>query len=142
MNELRTLDPRTQTKRYGWLAVLGLALTLSGPFAWVALLHHPWLRSTAAPAWAAMAGGLLVCVCAWRAQRKTWPRIALIASSLFIALFASAYSVLNRLPAPGAAAALTTAPDFTLPDQTGRLVALSHELAEGPVLLVFYRGSW
>lgn len=34
------------------------------------------------------------------------------------------------------------APDFTLPDATGRDVSLSDQLAEGPVILSFYRGGW
>ncbi len=32
--------------------------------------------------------------------------------------------------------------DFTLPDATGRDVSLSELVAEGPVVLVFYRGGW
>lgn len=34
------------------------------------------------------------------------------------------------------------APDFTLPDATGRRVSLSERLKEGPVVLSFYRGEW
>ena len=34
------------------------------------------------------------------------------------------------------------APDFTLSDQLGRLVRLAEILAQGPVILVFYRGDW
>ena len=34
------------------------------------------------------------------------------------------------------------APDFALPDATGREVRLSDLLAEGPVVLTFYRGAW
>lgn len=33
-------------------------------------------------------------------------------------------------------------PDFTLPDATGTKVALSSLLAEGPVVVSFYRGGW
>lgn len=32
--------------------------------------------------------------------------------------------------------------DFTLPDALGRAVTLSHLLKEGPVVVIFYRGSW
>lgn len=35
-----------------------------------------------------------------------------------------------------------TAPDFTLTAHDGRRVVLSQTLATGPVVLVFYRGSW
>jgi peroxiredoxin len=34
------------------------------------------------------------------------------------------------------------APGFALPDATGRTVALADLLAEGPVVLTFYRGAW
>jgi peroxiredoxin len=34
------------------------------------------------------------------------------------------------------------APDFTLPDATGRQVTLSALLERGPVAVVFYRGEW
>lgn len=35
-----------------------------------------------------------------------------------------------------------TAPDFTLPDATGKQVALSEMLKQGPVVLTWYRGAW
>jgi hypothetical protein len=34
------------------------------------------------------------------------------------------------------------APNFTLPAQDGRLVASQALLAQGPLVLVFYRGMW
>ncbi len=34
------------------------------------------------------------------------------------------------------------APDFTLPDATGAAQTLTHLLAQGPVVLLFYRGNW
>lgn len=33
-------------------------------------------------------------------------------------------------------------PDFTMPDQDGRLVTLSDILADGPAVLAFHRGHW
>jgi len=35
-----------------------------------------------------------------------------------------------------------TAPEFALPDATGRIVTLWETLRHGPVILVFYRGGW
>ncbi len=34
------------------------------------------------------------------------------------------------------------APDFILPDARGNAVTLSHLLAQGPVVMTFYRGQW
>ena len=34
------------------------------------------------------------------------------------------------------------APDFTLPDATGKEVQLSSLLKQGPVVLTWYRGNW
>ncbi len=35
-----------------------------------------------------------------------------------------------------------SAPDFSLPDENGNLVALKSLLAKGPVVISFYRGQW
>jgi peroxiredoxin len=42
----------------------------------------------------------------------------------------------------GAVAVGTVLVDFTLPDATGRSVSLSELVADGPAVLVFYRGGW
>lgn len=34
------------------------------------------------------------------------------------------------------------APDFSLPDADGKIVSLHDRLAQGPVVLIFYRGGW
>jgi hypothetical protein len=34
------------------------------------------------------------------------------------------------------------APDFSLPDENGNPVALKRLLAQGPVVVSFYRGQW
>ena len=34
------------------------------------------------------------------------------------------------------------APDFTLPNPSGKMVSLSNLLAQGPVVVTFYRGTW
>jgi peroxiredoxin len=47
-----------------------------------------------------------------------------------------------EVAAQGALAVGDRAPDFALPDATGRTVRLSERLAEGPVVLTFYRGAW
>jgi thioredoxin-dependent peroxiredoxin len=46
---------------------------------------------------------------------------------------------LNEVQNPQVAA---LAEDFTLPDSTGTPRMLSSLLADGPLLLIFYRGYW
>jgi len=53
----------------------------------------------------------------------------------------AAESLAKTLPNPGLKLG-ETAPDFTLPDPTGRKVSLASLLKQGPVVLVFYRGAW
>lgn len=52
---------------------------------------------------------------------------------------------IKELEASGVAQGLKTgdhAPNFTLPDATGKIVSLSETLTKGPVILTFYRGGW
>ena len=51
-------------------------------------------------------------------------------------------TVTAEMAAAGALRAGDRAPDFALPDATGETVRLSELLAEGPVVLTFYRGAW
>ena len=48
-----------------------------------------------------------------------------------------ASGILDRIPRVG-----DRAPEFSLPNQTGKLVALQDRLARGPVVLSFFRGRW
>ena len=58
----------------------------------------------------------------------------------FRALSDPSYGHLNA--APNAPRPGDEAPDFELPTHTGGSSRLSEELAEGPVVLMFYRGFW
>lgn len=49
--------------------------------------------------------------------------------------------LLETMPAPGVAVG-KQAPDFTLTNAFGKKINLYQELKKGPVVLVFYRGSW
>jgi hypothetical protein len=48
-----------------------------------------------------------------------------------------ASGILSRVPKVG-----NQAPDFTLPNAAGQPVSLAGLLAEGPVVVSFYRGRW
>ncbi len=53
----------------------------------------------------------------------------------------AAKDLADILPSPGLSVG-ERAPDFTLPNAFGQSITLSEELKKGPVVLVFYRGSW
>lgn len=53
----------------------------------------------------------------------------------------AAADLARAMPAPGLPAG-SPAPDFALPDALGNPVRLHDLLAQGPVVLVFYRGAW
>ncbi|MFT5756192.1 MAG: peroxiredoxin [Alteromonadaceae bacterium] len=50
-------------------------------------------------------------------------------------------TIANELPNPGLKVG-EKAPDFTLDNAFGETISLYDELKNGPVILVFYRGSW
>lgn len=53
----------------------------------------------------------------------------------------SADALAEQMPNPGLNVG-ERAPDFTLPNAFGKPVSLSSQLANGPVVLSFYRGAW
>jgi hypothetical protein len=76
-------------------------------------------------------------------RRKVVRRV-LLGLLAVVAMFAAyQYFFVFRLStrAPGAVAT-GAAPDFSLPDQTGKATTLASLTAHGPAVLVFYRGYW
>ena len=107
------------------------------------------------------AGGVLLFTGLRRAFRqpqlyrgKIFGSILIVLSVAGVGLFAyGLFYVGRQLPASAAAPRLgQKAPDFSLPDQNGKLVALAELLSAPPdgttstkangVLLIFYRGYW
>ena len=74
---------------------------------------------------------------AFKAQFKTQAP-----EGAFDAFARSTQELIDSGQAERAVKAGDTAPDFTLTDQDGKPVALKDLLAEGPVVLSFYRGVW
>jgi peroxiredoxin len=78
------------------------------------------------------------------------PELAATAQQLAAALPAEANATINDGIASVAASGVAAqslgvgdqAPDFTLPNAAGGTTTLSELLAEGPVVLTFYRGGW
>ena len=132
---------RQLARSMGW-AIIGLLLVVAGPIAYALLFDLPLMRATGAPAFALISTGAAAGILAARRDRRAWVRslcgvncVALIVAIYLFFGFAA-------LPGTDAVARMDTAPDFTLPDHTGEQVVLYDLLAEGPVLLVFYRGQW
>jgi hypothetical protein len=116
------------------LVALGLA-----PLSWWWSIDDPLLRSSGLTAWMMLASALFLSLSAAWHDRRRWVRGVAVLELGAAAFALLAFFVLARLPE---AHVPERAPDFTLPDQDGRPVTLSAELAKGPVLLVFFRGHW
>jgi len=119
--------------------VASLVALLLAPFTWWWSIDDPFLRASGATAWMMLAAALFLSLSAAWTDPRRWVRVVAGLELGCAALFLWAFFGFARLPA---AAVPARAPDFTLPDQDGRPVTLSAELARGPVLLVFFRGHW
>jgi hypothetical protein len=124
--------------------VLVLA-AVAGYFAAVLYLPGwmPSLRNHAMPNWLLVAAGLALSIAAVRrAGPGVWAaRLAFGLNTALAGLFAIFLYVLLAVPQADGPAVGTVAPDWTLPDQHGRLVTLA-DFSGAPLLLVFYRGHW
>jgi peroxiredoxin len=115
-----------------------IALVLA-PLSWFWSIDDAVLRASGIAVWMLFAAALFLSLsAAWR-DRRGWVRGVAVFELAVVGTSVWAFFGLASLP-EGAPPA--QAPDFTLPDQDGRPVTLSEELARGPVLLVFYRGHW
>jgi hypothetical protein len=124
------------------IAILGLLLTLAGPFTYLYLLDQPLLRSTGLLAFGLMGAGVIVGLVALGRDRRLRIRLAGAVNVAILVVFGTFFFFIARLPDAAAFQRLTRAPDFTLPDHEGRPVSLAALRARGPVLLVVYRGHW
>jgi hypothetical protein len=119
-----------------------LLLLFAGPAVYMLLIDFPLMHATGAPAFALMAAGVAAGLVAAVRDRRIWVRLVCTVDILLLALWTYMFYGWSTLPQPTRLDQLSTAPDFTLPDHTGTPVTLSNALANGPVLLVFYRGHW
>ncbi len=62
-----------------------------------------------------------------------WAALAMVSTGCVTAIHVSHHAT---------AGDAAVAPGFALPAADGRTVSLAGELAQGPVVLVFYRGFW
>ncbi len=128
-----------------WLAVLSVLVAIGAVAAYVLLLgvalvrNHPEGYVIAF----ALATGLAV-LAVVRARTRRWPAwVALGFTSLVLVAGAWFNFVFTQVPdTPTALRVGEPAPDFTLPDASGRSVTLADYRGKKPVVLVFYRGYW
>jgi hypothetical protein len=73
-------------------------------------------------------------------RRRTRALGVVNAAAVFLMLVG--FFVLTALPRATPPAVAERAPDFELPDHQGDRFSLGRALADGPILLVFYRGHW
>ena len=127
------------------LAVLSPLVALGAIAAYVLLFrvaivrNHPEAYVVAF----AVATGLAM-LAVMRAQQRRWRAwLALGFSSLLLIGGAWFNLVAARVPdTPTALRVGERAPDFTLPDASGRPVTLADYRGKKPVVIVFYRGYW
>jgi hypothetical protein len=129
------------TPRFG-IALAGLVLMLLGPVFWMLSLDHPFLRRSGLLMWLAAAVGLVLVGWAAAKDHRRRMRVVAVLAILWLGIAAPGYLILTKLPQAAARAGGAQIEDFTLPDHDGRAVRLSELLANGPVLLVTYRGHW
>ncbi len=125
----------------GW-AMFGLLLVVAGPILYGLLFDQALMRATGAPAFGLIAAGAAAGVVAAGRDRRAWVRAICCVDVLALPVALYLFFGLAVLPDATAATQMDIAPEFTLPDHTGEEVVLYDLLAEGPVMLVFYRGHW
>lgn len=128
-------------RRRTGLLLMAVVLALAGVPLYMQTIDNPFLRRTGLATFVPMALGALL---GWYAQigdRRLWARALGWSPAAITVLSVIMFFVLTALPTAKVATA-GTAQNFTLPDHTGKAVALTDRLADGPVLLVFYRGFW
>ena len=129
----------------GRLAGLSVVLAIGAVAAYALLLRVPIVRNHPEGYVVAFAlATALAALAVARGRSRRWPSwLALGFASLLLVAGGWYNFVAARVPeAPTALKVGERAPDFTLPDATGRPVSLADYRGKKPVVLVFYRGSW
>jgi hypothetical protein len=127
----------------GRLALLSVAVAVGAPAAYLLLLRVAVVRNHPEGYVAAFAVAVALAALALARGRRWYAWLALGLSTLLLAGGSWFNFVLARVPAtPTALRVGEPAPDFRLPDATGRPVTLSDYRGKKAVILVFYRGYW
>jgi hypothetical protein len=129
----------------GRLAALSIVMAVGAVAAYALLLRVPIIRNHPEGYVVAFALATTLAILAVvRARARRWPAwVALGLSSVLLVAGAWYNFVAARVPdTPTALRLGERAPDFSLPDATGRPVSLADYRGRKPVVLVFYRGYW
>jgi hypothetical protein len=140
-------------KSWNWMLWIGFLLVLVGFFSYPFFVLFPATRDFP---WVTLAlfcaGGIFLIAGLARSfgrpqvyRGNVFGPILTVISLLVFSLFAyELFYVLRQMPASaGAPRVGEKAPEFTLPDQNGKSVALSDILGSSrAALLIFYRGHW
>jgi len=129
----------------GRLAALSAVLAIAAVAAYALLLRVPLVRNHPEGYVVAFALATALAVLAVaRARRRRWPAWLALGFSGFLLVAGAWYDFVGARIAdtPAALRVGEPAPDFTLPDASGRPVSLAGYRGKRPVVLVFYRGYW
>ena len=124
------------------LSFASLALALAATIGYFSLLRTPSIRNHFGLALGILGVSLLTAMLAVSTRRSLLPIGALAVAVLLFGGGAFFHFWYSRLPGGVKVAVGQPAPDFTLPDATGRPVTLSSFKGQKTVVLVFYRGYW
>jgi len=130
------------------LALGGLLLVVAGVAGYFAIVLSvqplvPYVRNNAIPNWVLIVAGLGISVAAARRPGAgRWLAGLLLGVNVVLAgLFAAFLYAAMAVSGAGGPPVGQPAPDWSLPDQSGRTVSLG-DFRGSPLLLVFYRGHW
>jgi hypothetical protein len=125
------------------LGALSVVVAVGAVVAYSALLRVPVVRNHPEGYVVAFALATVLGALALRRSRRWYAWLALGLSVFLLAAGAWTNFVVARIPAmPTALRVGEPAPDFTLPDASGRPVSLADYRGRKPVILIFYRGYW
>ena len=127
----------------GRLAALSVVVALGAIAGYIALFRVAAVRNHPEGYVVAFALATALGALALRRSRRWYAWLALGLSAILLVGGAWMNFVVARVPAnPTALRVGERPPDFTLPDASGRPVSLADYRGKGPVVLLFYRGSW
>jgi hypothetical protein len=139
-------------RKWNWPLWVGFVVAVGGLFSYQFFIQFPSTRDFP---WASLLlfgiGATLLLTGSFRAfgrpqlyRGKIFGSIFALISVLLFAFFAyEIFYVLRQVPLSAQAPRVgEKAPEFTLPDQNGKQVALSDLVSPNGAVLIFYRGHW